>query len=138
MDAPADLIITIDDIMKAGHCPKGARRAVEAVGADFRSFLKHGMSADEFLAKGGGLAEQVVARKLERELTEADLSNITITAEDAQAADKCAIGQRRFFRRTGLDFAAFLKDGIPAADLMATGDPDAIAVVRHKVLTHGR
>ncbi len=64
MDAPADLIITIDDIRKAGHCAKGARRAIEAAGADFRAFVKDGMPAPQFLALGGGLAEGVVAWKL--------------------------------------------------------------------------
>lgn len=64
MDAPADLLITIDDIRKAGHCPKGARRAFDAAGADFRSFLKNGMLAPQFIAMGGGLAEQVVEWKL--------------------------------------------------------------------------
>jgi hypothetical protein len=137
MDAPADLTITIDDIIKAGHCPKGARRSFDAVGADFRAFLKNGMPAAEFIAQGGGNAEQVVARKLERELTGVDLAGITVTAKDAQAAGMCAIGSRRFASRTGLDFSAYLKTGIPAAELVATGDPDALAVVRHKVLSRG-
>lgn len=137
MDAPADLIITIDDVMKAGHCPKGARRSFEAAGADFRAFIKHGMPASEFVAQGGGNAEQVVARKIERELTGADLSGVVVTAKDAQAAGMCAIGSRRFAARTGLDFSAYLKTGIPAAELVATGDPDALAVVRHKVLSRG-
>lgn len=67
MDAPPDLLITIDDIIKAGHCPKGARRTFTECGADFRAFMKNGMRASDFIAAGGGLAEQVVTRKIERE-----------------------------------------------------------------------
>lgn len=59
--------ITIDDIRKAGHCVKGARRWFEANGLDFAAFLKGGISEQEFLATNDALAEQVVTRKKERQ-----------------------------------------------------------------------
>lgn len=140
MDVPDDLRIYIDDIRRAGHCTKGARRSFEAAGADFRSFMKQGLPAPEFIALGGGLAEQVVTRKLERELVGVDLSGVVVTALDAQAAGKCALGTRRFATRAGLDFSAYLEAGISADELIATGDPDALEVVRYKLkaLDRGR
>lgn len=133
MDAPDDLIITMDDCIKAGHCPVGVRTWFRQQGLDFRAFMKAGIPAYDMLATGDAQGRQVVTRTIERKLVGIDLTGIIITAEDAQAAGKCAIGNRAFARRTSLDFAAFLKDGIPAADLIATGDPDAYAVVRHKL-----
>lgn len=134
MDAPADLIITMNDIIKAGHCPKGARRAFNEAGADFRAFMKGGMPAGEFLSMGGGLAEQVVSRKLERELIGVDMAGLTITAADAEAAGKCEPGRRTFATRAGIDLT---RTGIPAEELVATGDPDALDVVRHAVKRRG-
>lgn len=67
MDAPPDLIITINDIRKAGHCTRGARNWFEQQGLDFRGFLKDGISAEDFLASGDAQAQQVVASKLQRE-----------------------------------------------------------------------
>lgn len=136
MDAPDDLIITMDDCRKAGHCAAGVRTWFRDQGLDFRAFMKNGIPASEFLASGDGQAEQVYARKLEREMIGADLTGLVITAEDVQAAGKCALGSRSFARRASLDFSSYLKTGIPAVDLVATGDPEALDVVRHK-LRHG-
>lgn len=38
----------------------------------------------------------------------------------------CARGSRRWAARIGLDWAAFVRDGIPADDLERTGDAMAI------------
>lgn len=67
MDAPPDLIITISDIRKAGHCTRGARTWFEQQDLDFRAFLRDGITAEDFLASGDAQAQQVVARKLARE-----------------------------------------------------------------------
>lgn len=128
-----DLTITMDDCIKAGHCPTGVRKWFHDHSLDFRQFMKSGIPAEQMLACNDAQGDQVVARTMVRRLHGVDLTGIVITAEDARAADKCAIGSRRFARRTGLDFASFLKNGIPATDLVATGDPDALAVVRHKL-----
>lgn len=58
--------ITIDDVRKAGHCTRGARRWFEAHGMDFRSFLKQGVDAEEFISKGDDAARRVVELKKER------------------------------------------------------------------------
>lgn len=136
MDAPDDLIITMDDCRKAGHCAPGIRTWFGQQGLDFRKFMREGIPAVEMLATGDAQGRQVVERTIDRRLVGADISGLVITAEDAQAAGKCALGSRSFAKRTGLDFSNYLKTGIPAADLIATGDPDAVAVVRHK-LRHG-
>lgn len=62
-----DVIITMDDIIKAGHCASGARRYFRAHGMDFNDFMRNGISATEFMEKGDALAVRVVARKLARE-----------------------------------------------------------------------
>lgn len=40
----------------------------------------------------------------------------------------CARGARAFFERYGLDWSAFLREGIPASQLEATGDALAARV----------
>lgn len=48
---------------------------------------------------------------------------------DVRAARFCCRGARAFCKRYGLDWSAFLKDGLPAEKLLATGDALAIKVV---------
>lgn len=43
----------------------------------------------------------------------------------------CAKGGRAFFARYGLDWAAFLRDGIPVSALEATGDGLALRLAQH-------
>lgn len=62
-----------------------------------------------------------------------DLSSVTITITDIRAAGICASGARRWFRDHGIDFAAFLKDGISAAELIERGDQMAQRVVDRKL-----
>lgn len=54
---------------------------------------------------------------------------LIITMRDIRAAKMCSRGTRAFFQRHGLDWSAFLKNGIPAEKLAATGDPMALQVV---------
>ena len=60
------LIITVDDVQKAGHCARGARRWFEAHGLDFKSFLKNGIDAELFVEKGDYLAKDVVDKTIAR------------------------------------------------------------------------
>lgn len=46
-----------------------------------------------------------------------------------RAARLCAGGARAFFQRYGLDWGRFLREGIPAEQLEATGDALAARVV---------
>lgn len=67
MTETPDPIVTITDIRLAGHCAAGARDWFKAHDLDFRDFLTNGIAASVLLATGDALAEQVVARKRERE-----------------------------------------------------------------------
>jgi hypothetical protein len=55
-----------------------------------------------------------------------------ITITDIIKAGICASGARRWFDEHGLDFRAFLKDGISAETLLATGDGMARLVVERR------
>lgn len=61
------MIITIDDIAKAGLCGSGARRWFHNYGLDFRDFMKNGIDAEVLLATEDARAQYVVDKKLERE-----------------------------------------------------------------------
>lgn len=52
-----------------------------------------------------------------------------ITMRDVRAAKMCSRGARAWFVRHGLDWAAFLREGIQDDVLLATGDAMAIRVV---------
>lgn len=52
-----------------------------------------------------------------------------ITMSDARAAKMCSKGTRAFFSRHGLDYSAFLRDGIKSELLVATGDAMALQVI---------
>lgn len=67
MAAPANLRITITDVRRLGFCPAGIKALFEERGVRFAKFLKNGIAADEFLAKGGAHAERVVRHKVESE-----------------------------------------------------------------------
>lgn len=55
---------------------------------------------------------------------------IIVTTRHVRAAEMCLIpGARNFFARHNLDFRAFVKEGIDAQLLAATGDAMALAVV---------
>lgn len=47
----------------------------------------------------------------------------------------CARGARAWFARHGLDWSAFVREGVDADILIATGDPLARRVVDHAVAT---
>ena len=52
-----------------------------------------------------------------------------VRMEHIRAAKMCSGGTRAFFERHGLDWSAFLRDGIDAEELLATGDGMAKQVV---------
>lgn len=47
---------------------------------------------------------------------------LIIRMPDLRAALMCSRGSRKFFEAHGLDWQDFLKNGIPASKLLATGD----------------
>ena len=54
--------------------------------------------------------------------TLSDITPVRVTIQDARELGFCVGGTRTFMERHGLDFKAFLRDGLDAADLLATGD----------------
>lgn len=52
-----------------------------------------------------------------------------VTVNDIRKTGHCTRGMRRWFEMMRLDFAAFLKNGIAASALLATGDGMAETVV---------
>jgi len=56
---------------------------------------------------------------------------VRVTIQDARELGFCVGGTRTFMERHGLDFKAFLRDGLEAKDLLATGDAMAERVVAH-------
>ena len=52
-----------------------------------------------------------------------------VTMRDIRAAKMCSSGTRAFFKRHGLDWHSFLKEGIQAELLESTGDAMAIRLV---------
>lgn len=67
----------------------------------------------------------------------ADTADIRITINDIRAAGHCVSGARDWFARQGLDFRDFLKNGISAADFLASGDGQAAQVFRRKLEREG-
>jgi hypothetical protein len=65
-DIPAGLVITMDDIGRAGFCARGAKAFFREHGLDFRAFLNGGIDADALAATGDARAIQVIERKLRR------------------------------------------------------------------------
>lgn len=53
---------------------------------------------------------------------------VLVTMQHVRAARMCSSGARAFFKRHGLDWDEFLRGGIPAAQLEATGDAMALIV----------
>ena len=56
-------------------------------------------------------------------------SDVIVTINDVRAVGLCVNGSRAWFARHGLDFRAFLRDGLDAQTLLATGDAMALRVV---------
>lgn|ERR1051325_9976263 len=131
MDAPAGLIITISDISAAGYCARGAKGWFEGYGINFRDVIRNGITAGDLLATGDAHAERVVEAKLARERVVPD--DLVITADDVRKSKKCMAGAREFAALHDLDYDRFLKQGVPAAELLKHGDPNAVAVVRDKL-----
>lgn len=63
------------------------------------------------------------------------MDDIIIRMPDLRAAFMCSRGARKFFELHGLDWCDFLKNGIPASKLLATGDQMAKQLVE---VTRGR
>lgn len=56
------------------------------------------------------------------------MKNILVRMEHVRAAKMCSRGARAFFDRHGLDWNAFIREGIPVEQIEATGDAMALQV----------
>lgn len=54
---------------------------------------------------------------------------VIVTMRDVRAVRMCSGGAREFFKRHDLDWNTFLKEGLPAEVIEATGDAMALQVV---------
>ena len=58
------------------------------------------------------------------------IDGLIVTHADMRSLDYCNRGARQWFARHGLDWARFIAEGVPAADLLETGDSMAHEVVK--------
>ena len=57
------------------------------------------------------------------------MTTVVVTMRHVRAARMCSKGARAFFVRHGLDWATFVRVGLPAEVIEATGDAMALRVV---------
>ena len=55
---------------------------------------------------------------------------VVVKVEHCRRLGYCARGMREFFLLHGMDWSSFVRDGVPADALAATGDDMALAAVR--------
>lgn len=55
-----------------------------------------------------------------------------ITIGDVRKSGHCVAGARRWFESYDFDFRAFIENGLPEAELAATGDALALQVIADK------
>ena len=65
----------------------------------------------------------------EADLTEADLDGVTIVMNDVRLAGYCGPGLSTWLPAHGFDLRDFVRNGLPARDMIATGDAHGIRVV---------
>lgn len=56
---------------------------------------------------------------------------LIVTIDHVRAAGMCVQGTRMWFKRHGLDFHTFLREGYDADTLLSTGDAMAMRVVEY-------
>lgn len=62
------------------------------------------------------------------------IDGLVIKVSDITALGHCVRGTRQWFEHYGFDFRHVVKHGVPARDLLMTGDAQAEAVVRAKLV----
>lgn len=55
--------------------------------------------------------------------------SVIVTMKDIRSCRMCSGGTREFFKRHGMDWNKFIKDGLPEEEFIATGDSMAMQVV---------
>lgn len=54
---------------------------------------------------------------------------VIVEMQDIRAAKMCSRGTREFFKRHGMDWSKFIKEGLPSSEFERTGDAMALQVV---------
>lgn len=62
-----------------------------------------------------------------------DVTDLPVTLGDIMKAGHCVSGTARWFEARGLDYRAFVREGIAASELLKGGDGFAILVVGKKL-----
>ena len=57
-------------------------------------------------------------------------ADLVITTADIQSIGLCIRGIRPWAKANGFDFVKFVKEGIPARDVFATGDEFALRAIK--------
>ena len=66
------------------------------------------------------------------------MTEVIVHMRHVRSMKGCSRGARAFCERYGIDWPAFLKGGIPASRLRATGDAMAIRLAEIAEAEHGR
>jgi len=66
------------------------------------------------------------------------MTEVIVHMRHVRAMKGCSRGARAFCERHGIDWSAFLKEGIPASRLRVTGDAMAIRLAEIAETEHGR
>lgn len=58
------------------------------------------------------------------------MDEVLVTMKHVRKAKMCSKGARSFFRKHDLNWSRFLRQGLPASEIEATGDKMALDVVK--------
>lgn len=62
---------------------------------------------------------------------------VIVIMQDIRTAKLCSSGARGWFARQGMDWNKFLSEGLPEEQFIATGDANALRVVKAARERHG-
>lgn len=66
------------------------------------------------------------------------MSDVIVRVDDLHSVGYCNRGARVFFAKHGLDWAVFVRDGLPVEVFEATGDAMALRLAEFSRDKHGR
>jgi hypothetical protein len=114
--------------------PHVARSLFEKYGLDWIRFTKEGVKASKLIATGDAIALKIadVADAEERPIDAAD-GEVRVFMRHVRAAELCKKGSQAFFRKHGLDYRDFLKNGIAVSKLEEIGDPIALRAAHEAI-----
>lgn len=114
--------------------PSVARNVFEKYGLDWLEFTKHGVPAADLAATEDAIALKIadVANAEEQPIDSAD-GEVRVYMRHVRSANLCKKGSQAFFRKHELDWADFLKNGIPVSKLEEIGDPIALRAAHEAI-----